>query len=155
MTTELIFGERIGRTAPIRLTVTGVLPDSEGRLLLVQRADNGHWCLPGGGVDSGERVVEALVREVEEETGIHVKPVNLIGIYSKPDVIISYENGARKYQVVSIMLLCEPMYGEPRATEETIAWGYFSPDALPEPLAETHIERVRDAAAFAGSVFVR
>lgn len=155
MTTELIFGERIGRTAPIRLTVTGVLPDREGRLLLVRRADNGHWCLPGGGVDSGERVVEALVREVEEETGIHVKPVNLIGIYSNPDVIISYENGARQYQVVSIMLLCEPMYGEPRTSEETIDLGYYPPDALPQPFAETHLERVRDAAAFAGSVFVR
>ncbi|MEJ7652300.1 MAG: NUDIX domain-containing protein [Chloroflexia bacterium] len=58
MSTELIFGERIGRSAPIRLTVTGVLPNREGRLLLVQRADNGAWCLPGGGVDPGERVVE-------------------------------------------------------------------------------------------------
>ncbi len=70
MSTELIFGERIARTAPIRLTVTGAIPDAEGRLLLVRRADNGRWCLPGGGVDSGERVVEALVREVEEETGL-------------------------------------------------------------------------------------
>lgn len=155
MSTELIFGSRIGRTAPIRLTVTGALPDVEGRLLMVRRADNGHWCLPGGGVDSGERVVEAVVREMEEETGIHVKPVNLVGIYSSPDVIISYENGGRQYQVVSLMFLCEPMYGEPRASEETTGWGYFPAGALPQPFAETHVERVRDAAAFAGSVFVR
>ena len=155
MSTELIFGEGIGRSAPIRLTVTGVLPDAQGRFLLVRRADNGQWVLPGGGVDSGERVVEAVVREVEEETGIHVKPVNLIGIYSNPDVIISYEGGARRYHVVSIAFLCEPMYGEPRVTEETLEWGYYYPDNLPEPLAETHRERIRDASAFAGSVFVR
>lgn len=155
MATELIFGDHIARGVPIRLTVTGVLPDEQGRLLLVRRADNGHWVLPGGGVDSGERVVEAVVREVEEETGIHVKPVNLIGIYSNPHVVISYEHGARKYHVVSIMFLCEPMYGEPRVTEETLEWGYFLPTELPEPLAETHVERIRDAVAFAGSVFVR
>ncbi|MDP9382309.1 MAG: NUDIX domain-containing protein [Chloroflexota bacterium] len=155
MATELIFGERIGRTVPIRLTVTCALPDAQGRLLLVRRADNGQWVLPGGGVDSGERVVEAVVRETEEETGIHVKPVNLIGIYSNPDVIISYENGTRKYQVISIMFLCEPMYGEPRVTEETTEWGYFAHDSLPEPVAPTHLERIRDAVSFAGSVFVR
>ncbi len=155
MTTELIFGDHITRGLPIRLTVTGVLPDERGRLLLVRRADNGQWVLPGGGMDSGERVVEAVVREVEEETGIHVKPVNLLGIYSNPDVAISYENGARKYHVVSIMFLCEPMYGEPRLTDETVEWGYYWPHDLPEPLAETHRERIRDAVAFAGSVFVR
>ncbi len=155
MTTELIFGERIARTAPIRLTVTAVLPDAEGRFLLVRRADNAHWVLPGGGVESGERVVEAVVREMEEETGVHVRPTNLLGIYSNPDVIISYGGGERQYQVVSIMFLCEAMYGEPCITEETLEWGYFAPNALPEPLAETHQERIRDAAAFAGSVFVR
>ena len=155
MSTEVLHGERIGRTAPIRLTVTGVIPDREGRILLVRRADNGGWVLPGGGVEPGERVNEAVVREVEEETGIHVQPVNLIGIYSNPDVVVSYEGGARKYHVVSIMFLCEPMFGEPRLSEETTEWGYFYPDALPAPMVETHIERVRDAAAFAGSVFVR
>ena len=155
MTTELIFGERIGATAPIRLTVTCAMPDTDGRFLLVRRADNQHWVLPGGGVESGERVVEAVVRETEEETGIHVKPVNLIGIYSNPNVIISYENGARRYQVVSIMFLCEPMHGALRGTTETIDFGFFAPDALPEPFAETHLERIRDAAAFAGAVFVR
>ncbi len=155
MTTELIFGERIGRTAPIRLTVTAILPDEKGRLLLVRRADNGHWALPGGGVDPGERVVEALVREMEEETGVHVRPVNLVGVYSDPNVIISYEGGARKYQVVSLAFLCERMYGEPHATSEVTEWGFFHPDALPKPLAEIHRERIRDAAAFAGSVFIR
>jgi ADP-ribose pyrophosphatase YjhB (NUDIX family) len=155
MSTELIFGERIARTAPIRLTVTGAIPDQEGRLLLVRRADNGYWVLPGGGVDSGERVVEALVREVEEETGLHVMPVNLFGIYSNPDVVISYEHGARQYHVISLGFLCEPMYGELRLTPETLEWSYCYADALPEHVAETHLERIRDAAAFAGSIFVR
>ncbi|MEJ7652301.1 MAG: hypothetical protein WKH64_02565 [Chloroflexia bacterium] len=92
---------------------------------------------------------------MEEETGVHVLPVNLIGIYSNPDVVISYEHGARRYQVVSLMFLCEAMYGEPRTSEETTDFGYYATNDLPQPFAETHLERVRDAAAFAGSVFVR
>lgn len=152
--TELIFGERIGGTAPIRLTVTGVLRDSDGQFLLVRRADNGAWCLPGGGVEPGERVAEAVVREMEEETGVHVRPVNLLGVYSSPDVIISYPDGSR-YQVVSLMFLVERMHGKLRTTDETVDFGYFAADRLPEPFAETHVERVRDAAAFAGSIFVR
>lgn len=155
MTTELIWGERIARDVPIRLTVTAAMIDDRGRLLLVRRADNGQWVLPGGGVDPGERVVEAVVREMEEETGVHVRPINLIGIYSNPDVVISYDNGARKYQVVSIMFLCESMYGELRTTEETLEWGWFDPKHLPENVAGTHLERIRDVAAFSGSVFVR
>jgi len=155
VTTELIFGERIGSTAPIRLTVTCAMPDGDDGFLLVRRADNQHWVLPGGGVEPGERVVEAVVRETEEETGLHVKPVNLIGIYSNPDVIISYDSGARRFQVVSIMFLCEPMHGILQRTDETTDFGYFPPNALPEPLAVTHLERIHDAAAFAGAVFIR
>ncbi len=155
MTTELIFGERIGRTASIRLTVSGVLFDSQGRILLIRRADNGWWALPGGGVEPGERVVEAVVRELEEEIGVHVRPVNLFGIYSDPNVIISYDNGARKYHVVSIGFLCEPMYGQLKPGPEVLEIAYFDPEHLPENTAQTHIERIRDAVAFGGSIFVR
>jgi 8-oxo-dGTP pyrophosphatase MutT (NUDIX family) len=42
------------------------------RLLLTKRSDNGQWCLPGGGIDPGERPAEAAEREVLEETGLTV-----------------------------------------------------------------------------------
>ena len=52
------------------------------RVLLQRRDDTGHWGLPGGAVEPGESVRQALIREVREETGLEVEPLRLIGVYS-------------------------------------------------------------------------
>ncbi len=57
----------------------------DGKVLLTKREDFGVWCLPGGGVDDGESIGEAAVREAVEETGLEVKLKRLIGIYSMPE----------------------------------------------------------------------
>ncbi|TLW89670.1 NUDIX domain-containing protein [Saccharomonospora piscinae] len=62
--------------------VGGIVFDADGRLLLVRRAHDPHrgrWSLPGGRVRPGETDAEALVRELREETGLHVTPVTLRG----------------------------------------------------------------------------
>ena len=71
----------------IRLSVSAVVwrEASAGReLLLMRRSDNGHWGLPGGYVEKGESVAEAVAREVFEETGVMITVGRLIGIYSDP-----------------------------------------------------------------------
>ena len=58
-----------------RLAAYALIADSSGRMLLTrpdQRRVNGRWVLPGGGVEHGEHPEQALVREVEEETGLGV-----------------------------------------------------------------------------------
>lgn len=73
----------------IRHPITGtsiiaILPD--GRIVLIQRRDNGLWGLPGGIVDWGEDVTTAVKRELAEETGLEVvKICRLVGVYSAPD----------------------------------------------------------------------
>lgn len=57
--------------------------DDEGRILLVERADEGTWCLPAGFCDSGEHPRETAVREVREETGLVVEPVDLVSIRAR------------------------------------------------------------------------
>jgi 8-oxo-dGTP pyrophosphatase MutT (NUDIX family) len=64
----------------IRPGVAAVIFD-EGRVLLQRRDDTGRWGLPGGGVEPGESVRQALIREVREETGLEVEPLRLIGVY--------------------------------------------------------------------------
>jgi len=67
----------------IDLGVAVVVVD-DGGVLLVEREDSDVWCLPGGGVDDGESVAAAAVREVEEEPGILVRLERLVGVCSRP-----------------------------------------------------------------------
>ncbi len=68
---------------PVRVACVGALVrDDRGRLLLVRRGtepERGRWSVPGGRVEAGETAVEAVVREVAEETGLAVVPTGLAG----------------------------------------------------------------------------
>jgi 8-oxo-dGTP diphosphatase len=69
------------------LCVGAIVTDGRGRLLLIQRGHEpgaGLWSLPGGRVEPGETDAEALVREMEEETGLTVEPGRLIGQVDRP-----------------------------------------------------------------------
>ncbi len=69
-----------------RLGAYGIARDGNGRVLLVRAASHlevaGRWFLPGGGVEHGETPVDALRREVDEETGLTVGTVTLLGVLS-------------------------------------------------------------------------
>ncbi|MBD2465149.1 NUDIX hydrolase [Oscillatoria sp. FACHB-1407] len=73
----------------LRHPVTGtsiipVMPD--GRIVLIQRRDNGRWGFPGGMVNWGEDIPTTVERELEEETGLKLVAIRrLVGIYSAPD----------------------------------------------------------------------
>jgi 8-oxo-dGTP diphosphatase len=69
------------------LTVDCVLLDAEGRILFIRRGNppfKGKLALPGGFVDVGETVEDAARRELEEETGVKVRKITLVGVYSDP-----------------------------------------------------------------------
>src|SRR2546423_1239562 len=63
------------------VSVAGVVTDEDGQVLLVRRADTDEWEPPGGVVERDEDLLSALVREVEEETGLTVTPGRLTGVY--------------------------------------------------------------------------
>ena len=66
-------------------SVTAIVLDDEGRILVVHKTDNALWALPGGGMDVGESMPNAVVREVKEETGLDVEVTGIVGIYTNPD----------------------------------------------------------------------
>ena len=86
--TQILYGERISKQGKIRLGCSAAMFDEHGRILLTRRADNGQWCLPGGGMEPGESAAEACEREVLEETGLSVRVRRLVGVYSHSDQLI-------------------------------------------------------------------
>jgi len=70
----------------LQVRVTGILIE-EGRLLLVKQkvSSDREWSLPGGRVEQGETLEEAVTREIEEETGLSTKVIKLLYLCDKPD----------------------------------------------------------------------
>ena len=99
-------------------SVTAVVRDRGGALLLVHRTDNDLWALPGGGVDPGESVSQAVTREVKEETGLDVEAVRLVGIYSDPRHVMAYDDGEVRQQF-SLCFITRLLGGRLRTSEET------------------------------------
>ena len=129
----------------VRPSVSAVIFDGRGRLLLQQRSDGGQWGLPGGSVEIGESVAAAVVREVLEETGLTVRPRRIIGVYSEPTLqVVRYPDG-NVWHYVSVCFECERRSGELTTCDETIALAYFSLRRLPRTLLANHRIRIRDA----------
>jgi 8-oxo-dGTP pyrophosphatase MutT (NUDIX family) len=110
-------------------TAVGAVLDAEGRVLLVKRADNGAWTLPGGIIDPAEQPADAAVREVFEETGVVAVPEVLTSVtVSRP---ATYPNGD-EVQYLEVTFRCRPAGGEARVNDaESVKVGWFGPDALP------------------------
>ena len=119
------------------------IADDAGRVLLIRRQDNGFWALPGGCQDLGETPAECACRECEEETGLKVRLVKLLGAFSSTRY--EYVNFPWKdNEFCHLLFHAVIVSGEPRRSDETIDIGYFSPAALP-PLSDGHQPRLEHA----------
>ena len=104
--------------APVVAVAAAIVDD--GRILLVRRASEpgrGRWSLPGGVVRLGERLGEAVVREVIEETNLLIEVVRPIDIV---ETIIKDEDGRIRYHYVIIDYLARPVAGELRASSDAL-----------------------------------
>ncbi|MER5713518.1 NUDIX domain-containing protein [Streptomyces sp. NPDC002122] len=99
-------------------SVTAVVRDDAGRLLVIHRTDNDLWALPGGGHDIGERIADTVVREVAEETGISVVVDGIVGVYSDPEHVLAYDDGEVRQQF-SICFSAHPVGGALRTSSES------------------------------------
>jgi ADP-ribose pyrophosphatase YjhB (NUDIX family) len=117
--------------------------DNHGAILLMRRSDNGLWGMPAGGMNVGETVAEAVVRETFEETGIRTETVALVGVYD------SRMGGASAgFHTYKFTFLCKPTPStETRAPSplETLETAWFEENALPAEIFSDHLRRIRDA----------
>lgn len=120
----------------------------DGNVLLTKREDFEVWCLPGGGVEEGESLAAAGIREAKEETGLDVELTRLVGVYSRL--------GGGMPDVHAVLYAAKPVGGGLRTQpNETIDIAFFPFDQLPEELLFGHKRRIHDAIRNASGVSVR
>jgi ADP-ribose pyrophosphatase YjhB (NUDIX family) len=115
----------------------------DGRILLVQERSDGRWCMPGGWADVGDLPSEVVVREVWEESGFHVAPRKVLGVYDANRSGTPLEF----YHAYKVIFLCDLEGGSARPSSETLAVGFFTFEDLP-PLSanrtgERHLAEVQ------------
>lgn len=127
------------------VTVTAFVRDDDGRVLLVRPRGRG-WEMPGGRVEPGEDVVEAVIREVDEETGCTVDAPVLLGIdcrVSEPEMLL-------------LRFRCRFVAGTPRPSAETPEAGWFTvAEACAMVTEEPSASRLADGLRRSGRPLVR
>jgi ADP-ribose pyrophosphatase YjhB (NUDIX family) len=109
--------------------VSAIVTDEQGSMLLIRRTDNNYWSIPGGGVNPGESVSEAVTREVREETGIDCQIDGLVGIYSNPNHVAAYDDGEVR-QEFSICFATRTLGGNLGTSSESSEVGFVPLDAI-------------------------
>jgi ADP-ribose pyrophosphatase YjhB (NUDIX family) len=89
----------------------GVIRDHGGRILLIKRADNGFWAMPGGAMELGESIGQCAIRETFEETGLAATEATPFALYTGPDYTYTNVFGDR-YQLFLVAFLLTEWTGE-------------------------------------------
>lgn len=131
----------------VPLAVNVAVIDERGRVLLTRREDFEVWCLPGGGVEAGESLAEAAVRETREETGLEVALTRLVGLYSRPNF-----GGYHTLALFAGKIAGGTLRPAPAEVIET---GWFGAGDLPADMLWGQRERILDALSGAGGSLVR
>ncbi|MFD6295746.1 NUDIX domain-containing protein [Streptomyces sp. NPDC060235] len=122
--------------------VSTVVFDDEGRVLLGQRSDNGRWALISGMPEPGEQPAACAVREVYEETAVHIEVERVVLVQAGEQ--ITFDNGD-VCQFMDTTFRCRAVGGEARVNDdESLQVGWFAVDSLPE-LSEHALLRIKQA----------
>jgi 8-oxo-dGTP diphosphatase len=119
----------VGHSLLMFPSVSAVLFNDAGEVLLGQRSDDGNWSLLAGAIDPGEQPADAIVREIREESGVEARVDGVLGVALHPH---TYPNGDQ-CQFLNVWFRCTAVGGEARVNdEESLDMRWFPPDALPE-----------------------
>ncbi|MEZ4728443.1 MAG: NUDIX hydrolase N-terminal domain-containing protein [Caldilineaceae bacterium] len=147
----LASGTTVANLEPLRDTVLAhptpfavgdaAIIDDAGRLLLIRRADNGLWAMPGGALDVGETAAAGVVREALEESGVSCEATALVGVFD------SRLWGAQsRHHLYQFVFLCRPLatptIEQPSHAHEVREQGWFAESELPTDIDPNHVGRI-------------
>jgi nucleoside triphosphatase len=121
--------------APARVIVVGVLRNERGDYLLCRMPRDrgvfpGEWGLPGGGVEPGETLEEALRREIREELGLELSELAPLHFTEATYPKLFADGSRREVHMIFLLFECRAMAGEPRLSAEFDAADWVARDAL-------------------------
>lgn len=146
--------ERIGSMRMFVPGVRAVILNDAGEVLLQRRTDMALWGLPAGSVELDETVLEALRREVAEETSLEIIEAEPMGLYCGPTQKNTYPNGD-EIQCFAIAFIVRRWEGRPRADGvEGSDLRFFALSQLPEDLVPFHRETLEDYGKYEGTFLV-
>lgn len=119
------WAREIGQVTP-KVGSEAVVFDEQGRALLVRRADDGCWGLPGGWLEPNETPAEAARRETLEETGLVVRISRLVDVFTR-----KAGEGQAPQASVAIVYLCDLVSGEPRVSHESTEVAFMRLEEVP------------------------
>jgi ADP-ribose pyrophosphatase YjhB (NUDIX family) len=125
-------------------TASALCVDDEGRVLLSKRAIppfEGRWDLPGGFLEEGEHPLDGVRRELREEAGVEIEPLELLGIWMD-----RYGGDGSAAATLNFYYTARIVEGEPEAADDVAEFGWFTPDEIPDDeLAFGHLHEVLTA----------
>lgn len=135
--------EIVGTRPIIMAGACVILLDSENRLLLQQRTDNGLWGLPGGSMEPGEEMKEVAVRELFEETGLEACELVMFDVFSGQELYYQYPHGDEVYNVV-VVYICKEYGGVMKGDEEEVQdIRFFKLNEIPNEISPPDLPIIR------------
>ena len=130
----------VGHAPIMAVAAMGILYNEEKGLLLERRSDTGEWCTPGGAIELGETLEEALRREIKEETNLDIRNPKLYDI--KANVHMVYPNKDEVYYT-DIVYEINEFEGELKHDEESRELAFFRLNELPDNIMPTQIDYIK------------
>lgn len=141
---------RLGSQRILLPGVRAIILNDREEVLLQRRTDMACWGLPSGSVELDETALEALKREVREETGLEVRQAEPMALYSGPSQRFRYPNGD-EIQCFSVAFIVRDWTGEPKADGNEGSEVRFWPvNALPKDLVSIHAATLDDLKRYHG-----
>jgi len=138
---------------PTHIVACGALVEDEKGNLLIVKTHHGGWVFPGGQVEVGENLMDGVIREVKEESGIDVEVSHLIGVYTNSAIYKWYDGVTDVPTKVMFDFACKPVGGELCTSEETSDCRWVPKNEVLEYITQPAIRaRIEEYFRFDGNV---
>jgi len=131
----------------------GIVEKEDGTILLVKTQHDG-WVYPGGQVEVGENLLDALCREIQEESGIEASVSYLVGVYSNTSTYKWHDGVTDVPTIVNFDYVCRPIGGQLATSEETSDSRWVAKERVLDFITAPYVRlRYQAYLDFTGSVY--